>query len=153
MFISTISTNIKTYSIMHQLSLDLLCFSSPTPRSLLFCSLYNLLSPFIHFSALFSSVNDKPFLAHSISVYFLPNFNRLTHSENRQKLFKDKGNSETQFPRSSQERLQVWCWLCQGRDGVRVVVIAMWISTPLLNGPSNKNRDQRSGILHIVRDP
>ena len=25
--------------------------------------------------------------------------------------------------------------------------------TPLLNGPSNKNRDQRSGILHIVRDP
>ena len=26
-------------------------------------------------------------------------------------------------------------------------------STPLLNGPINKNFDQRSGILHIVRDP
>ena len=26
-------------------------------------------------------------------------------------------------------------------------------STPLLNGPLAKNRDQRSGILHIVRDP
>ena len=26
-------------------------------------------------------------------------------------------------------------------------------NTPLLNGPISKNRDQRSGILHIVRDP
>ena len=25
--------------------------------------------------------------------------------------------------------------------------------TPLLNGPISKNREQRSGILHIVRDP
>ena len=27
------------------------------------------------------------------------------------------------------------------------------LNTPLLNGPINKNCDQRSGILHIVRDP
>ena len=27
------------------------------------------------------------------------------------------------------------------------------LNTPLLNGPINKNRVQRSGILHIVRDP
>ena len=26
-------------------------------------------------------------------------------------------------------------------------------STPLLNGQNDKSRDQRSGILHIVRDP
>ena len=25
--------------------------------------------------------------------------------------------------------------------------------TPLLNGPISKNREQRRGILHIVRDP
>ena len=25
--------------------------------------------------------------------------------------------------------------------------------TPLLNGQNDKSRDQRSGILHIVRDP
>ena len=27
------------------------------------------------------------------------------------------------------------------------------LCTPLLNGPISKNCDQRSGILHIVRDP
>ena len=27
------------------------------------------------------------------------------------------------------------------------------LHTPLLNGPLAKNRDQRSGILHIARDP
>ena len=27
------------------------------------------------------------------------------------------------------------------------------LGTPLLNGPLAKNRDRRSGILHIVRDP
>ncbi len=26
-------------------------------------------------------------------------------------------------------------------------------NTPLLNGQNDKSRDQRSGILHIVRDP
>ena len=26
-------------------------------------------------------------------------------------------------------------------------------NTPLLNGQNDKNRDQRTGILHIVRDP
>ena len=34
-----------------------------------------------------------------------------------------------------------------------VLELTQRLHTPLLNGPSNKNRDQRSGILHIVRDP
>lgn len=65
MFISTISTNIKTYSIMHQLSLKLL---SNSPQSACF-ALFRVFCPFYSLFNAPSSVNDKPFLARFICLF------------------------------------------------------------------------------------
>ena len=54
----------------------------------------------------------------------------------------------------SSNSLLLKCSLSSFRlDSPAVAFAARKTGTPLLNGPLAKNRDQRSGILHIARDP
>ena len=45
--------------------------------------------------------------------------------------------------------LEISRFLSSAQSGAPCVCLC----TPLLNGPISKNREQRSGILNIVRDP